>query len=99
MNEMNNESSKWPFFLAHHLILRILMFIKTFWLHWLHLRFASFVPPLHQTGDDYIIPGGWTDAEVDQEIVDFAVAQFSGIDQICFHIQAENFQSKVSRII
>ena len=56
-------------------------------------------PPLHQTGDDYIIPGGWTEAEVDQEIVDFAVAQFSGIDQICFHIQAENFQSKVSRII
>ena len=39
--------------------------------------------------------GTFEPEEVDQEIVDFAVSQFSSIDQICYHINTENFQSKV----
>ena len=43
-----------------------------------------------------MIPGGWKDAKVDQEIVDFAVSQFSGINEHCYNIEVENFQSQVS---
>ena len=43
---------------------------------------------------------GWNDAEVDQEIVDFAVSQFSGIGKVyCYNVEVENFQYQVSSII
>ena len=48
-----------------------------------------------RTGSDYGRIGGFNDAKVDQEIVDFAVSQFSGINEKCFNIKAENFQVAV----
>ena len=54
-------------------------------------------PPIfpNRTGSDYGRIGGFNDAKVDQEIVDFAVSQFSGINEKCFNIKAENFQVAV----
>ena len=43
-------------------------------------------------------PGCSQPTEVNQEIVDFAVSQFSGINKNCFNIEVENFQSQVCRI-
>ena len=40
--------------------------------------------------------GTFEPAEVNQEIVDFAVSQFSGINEHCYNIEVENFQSQVS---
>ena len=59
------------------------------------LRMKFSCPPF-APGNDYIIPGGWTDAKVDQEIVDFALSQFSGISEECYNIEVENFQSQVA---
>ena len=39
--------------------------------------------------------GCFQPAEVNQEIVDFAVSQFSRIDKNCFNIGVENFQQAV----
>ena len=43
--------------------------------------------------------GTFEPAKVKQEIVDFAVSQFSGMDNGCYNAEAENFQSKVICII
>ena len=39
--------------------------------------------------------GAFQPAKVNQEIVDFAVSQFSGIEKARYNIEVENFQSKV----
>ena len=44
------------------------------------------------SGGDYYSPGN----DYNQEIVDFAVSQFSGINEKCYNIEVENFQSQVS---
>ena len=33
--------------------------------------------------------------KVNQEIVDFAVSQFSGINEVCYNVNVENFQQAV----
>ena len=35
-------------------------------------------------------------AEVNHEIVEFALSQISGIDGNCYNVEVENFQSQVS---
>ena len=35
--------------------------------------------------------------EVNLEVVEFALSQFSGIDGNCYNVEVENFQSQVSR--
>ena len=50
---------------------------------------AQYYPP----GNDYTLP--WNDAEVDQEIVDYALSQIFDMKN-CFNIQTKNFQVQVS---
>ena len=50
--------------------------------------------PFDRPGRDYLL-GGWKKAKVRQEIVDFAVSQFSGINEACFNIEVENFKVQV----